>query len=64
MNMKDYSADKPMQGAAQQDVEKDRREFLKKCGRFAAYTTPAVLLLLHSQKAGAGAIPVGSGATT
>ncbi len=60
MNKKDFSDDKPTQVAAQANVEKDRREFLKKCGRFAAYTTPAVLLLLHSQKAGATAI-VGSG---
>ncbi len=61
MNMKDYSVEKTSQASAEADVEKDRREFLKKCGRFAAYTTPAVLLLLHSQKAGANGF-VGSGA--
>jgi hypothetical protein len=32
------------------EVHRERREFLEKCGRFAAYTTPAVLLLLHFQK--------------
>ncbi len=60
--MKDYSADKPAQAPAEAQLEKDRREFLKKCGRFAAYTTPAVLLLLHSQKA--GALAIGSGCPT
>ena len=25
----------------------DRRAFLKKCGRFAAYTAPVVVTLLH-----------------
>ena len=34
----------------------DRREFLKKCGRFGAYTTPALLLLLHYQKEDAAAV--------
>ncbi len=34
----------------------DRREFLKKCGRFGAYTTPALLLLLHYREA--DAVPI------
>ena len=59
MKPEEHSAGKFSKQAAEADVEKDRREFLKKCGRFAAYTTPAVLLLLHSQRA--GAVPVGSG---
>ena len=29
----------------------DRREFLKKCGRFAAYTAPVVVTLLHYDRA-------------
>ena len=57
---KECSNDKRSGNAAEVDVEKDRREFLKKCGRFAAYTTPAVLLLLHSQKAGANGVISGS----
>jgi hypothetical protein len=38
------------------ESQDDRRDFLKKCGRFAAYTTPAVLLLLNYQKADANAV--------
>jgi hypothetical protein len=29
-------------------VERDRREFLKKCGRFAAITPPALTILLST----------------
>ena len=39
----------------------ERREFLKKCGKFAAYTAPAIaVLLLFDKKAHAG-LPPGSG---
>ncbi len=62
MKMKECSSDQPSRASAEAQLEKDRREFLKKCGRFAAYTTPAVLLLLHSQKA--GALAIGSGCPT
>ncbi len=38
------------------EAHDDRREFLQKCGRFGAYTTPAILLLLNYQKADAKAL--------
>jgi hypothetical protein len=41
------------------ESQDDRREFLQKCGRFAAYTTPAVLLLLNYQKEDAAAVVSG-----
>jgi hypothetical protein len=30
--------------------ESDRREFLKKAGKFAVYTTPAIVALMHYDK--------------
>ena len=56
MKLEKHSADKHSETSAEVGVHKDRREFLEKCGRFAAYTTPAVLLLLHSKKADAIAV--------
>jgi len=36
----------------------ERREFLKKCGRFAAYAAPAIAVLLaHDGRAVAGVSP-------
>jgi hypothetical protein len=46
------------------ESQDDRREFLKKCGRFGAYTTPALLLLLNYQKAGAVAATSGQAPPT
>ena len=43
------------------EVSDERREFLKKCGKFAAYTAPAIAtLLLFDKKAHAqpGSTPV------
>jgi hypothetical protein len=40
---------------AQDDVAERRREFLKKCGRFAIYAAPAMaIVLVHDGKAPAG----------
>jgi hypothetical protein len=41
------------------DAHDDRREFLKKCGRFGAYTAPALLLLLNYRKADASVVVSG-----
>ena len=38
------------------DVQEERREFLAKCGRFSAYTTPSVLLLLSGKTQQPGTI--------
>ena len=56
MKLDKCSGDNRPEAPAEADVQRDRREFLEKCGRFAAYTTPAVLLLLHRQKAEANAV--------
>lgn len=41
--------------------ESDRREFLKKAGRFAAYTTPVIVALMsYDREAGAGDLPPSS----
>lgn len=40
---------------SEESVSADRRDFLKQCGRFAAYAAPAMVLLL-SHKTEAGAI--------
>lgn len=37
------------------ETSASRREFLNKCGKFAAYTTPAMVLLLDYQLANAKA---------
>lgn len=41
------------------DPDLERRETLKRLGRYAAYTPPAVLTLLASRKALAGSNPGG-----
>lgn len=42
--------------SGEQDVSSRRREFLKKCGRFAVYAAPAMVLILthDAQKTAAG----------
>jgi hypothetical protein len=57
MQTHDRAADEQSGRTAEGDVQKERREFLEKCGRFAAYTTPAVLLLLHGTRAQASVSP-------
>jgi hypothetical protein len=42
-------------------IEDDRREFLRKCGRFAAYTAPVVVTLMAGSKAQSGAAPISAG---
>jgi hypothetical protein len=39
------------------EVSDERREFLKKCGKFAAYTAPAIATLLLFDKKKAHAVP-------
>jgi hypothetical protein len=53
MKDENCSIDDRLEVHPEAESQDDRREFLQKCGRFAAYTTPAVLLLLNYQKAGA-----------
>jgi len=44
---------------SEEPVSEERRDFLKKCGRFAAYAAPAMILLLsHKTDAGAATSPV------
>jgi hypothetical protein len=45
--MKLLENDKPLAAAEVAcSTDEERREFLKKCGRFAAYTTPVVMAVL------------------
>jgi hypothetical protein len=49
--MKSRENEKPPASESTCSEDEGRREFLKKCGRYAAYTTPVVMALLcHDEK--------------
>jgi hypothetical protein len=56
MKVESCATDDRSEAHPEAESQDDRREFLKKCGRFGAYTTPALLLLLNYRKADANGV--------
>jgi len=56
MEPENYLPDGRPEPSPNRGHEDDRREFLVKCGRFAAYATPAILLILDFKNTKANAV--------